>query len=240
MASYVGIPNGNPLKYTGPNVAIVSIVVRNRAPTGADIRQGTTGQYYPIGSLWIVSKDPTTGSEGDMWWLGKIVANVAYWQQFDSGIEDMIGIHTPDGTTVLPTDGIINFLNGSGMNITGSGSNITFNSVGGGLQWNAVAGTSQALVAGNAYVPQNVALTTFSLPVTAAFGDFFVISGVGSGGWTISQAAGQSVIVGNQTSTIGVGGSVSSTLQSDSIQIVCVVANTTFKAVDWTGNITVV
>ena len=240
MASYVGIPNGNPLKYTGPNGAIVSIVVRNRAPTGADIRQGTTGQYYPIGSLWIVSKDPTTGTEGDMWWLGKIVANVAYWQQFDSGIVDVTGIHTPDGTTVVPTAGIINFLNGAGMNITGSGSSITFTSSGGGLQWNAVSGTSQALVAGNAYVPQNVALTTFSLPATAAFGDFFIISGVGSGGWTISQAAGQSIIVGNQTSTTGVGGSASSTLQSDSIQLVCVVANTTFKAVDWTGNITVV
>lgn len=81
MSSYVGIPTGNPTKYLGPGVAILSIVTRDRSPTGADIRQGTTGTYYPVGSFWIVSKAPTTGNEGDLWWLSKIVANVAYWVQ---------------------------------------------------------------------------------------------------------------------------------------------------------------
>src|SRR5277367_3593608 len=37
---------------------------------------------------------------------------------------------TPDSVVVVPTAGNINFLNGTGMNITGSGSSITFNVTG--------------------------------------------------------------------------------------------------------------
>lgn len=84
MSSYTGIPPNSPTKYTGANVTLNSIVTRNREPTGADLRQPSTGAYYPIGSQWIVSKDPTTGTEGDLWYLSKIVANVAYWKQFDT------------------------------------------------------------------------------------------------------------------------------------------------------------
>lgn len=240
MTSNVGIPANNPTKYLGPFVSLVSIVSRNRAPTSADIRQGNSGTYYPIGSVWIVSKDPTTGTEGDMYWLSKITANVAYWLQISNGDSAIATIHTPDGNDVVPSSGVVNFLSGSGMTITGSSNNVTFVSSGGGVDWNEVSGTTQALAEGEGYVPQNVALTTFSLPATTNFGDFYIISGVGSGGWTISQNAGQSIILGNQTSTTGVGGSISSTLQSDSIQLLCVVANTTFKALDWTGNLTVV
>ena len=106
--------------------------------------------------------------------------------------------------------------------------------------WNSVAGTSQTLATLNGYVNQNAGLTTFSLPGTASFGDVFAIAGVGSGGWTISQGSGQSIIVGTATSTTGLAGSVSSTLASDTIYLLCVTANTTFKAFQWAGNLTVV
>ena len=240
MASYVGIPANNPAKYLGPNDSLVSIVVRNRQPTGADIRQGTTGQYYPTGSFWIISKDPTTGTQGELWYLSKIVANVAYWIQMNSGSVDITTIHTPDGTDVMAVAGVVNFLNGAGMTITGSGNNITFNSAGGGVEWNDVTGTTQELAAGQAYVANNGGQIGFSLPETAAFGDFYIIAGYGAGGWTLQQNAGQSVILGNQTTTVGVAGTLTSTLPSDSVQIVCVVADTVFKVLEWAGNITVV
>ncbi len=198
MASYVGISPKNPTKYLGPGIYTLSIVTRNRAPTGADIKQPSTGAYYPIGSFWVISKNPTTGSEGDLWYLSKIVANVAYWIEFD----------------VDPSPS--------------------------GMMWEQVTGTSQAITVNRAYVPFNVALTTFTLPSTAVFGDQFMIEGYGSGGWTIAQNSGQSIIMGTNTSTVGVGGSVSSTMQNDNVLIVCIVANTIFKAVNWTGNLTVV
>ena len=96
------------------------------------------------------------------------------------------------------------------------------------------------MVAENGYVPQNIALTTFTLPVSAAFGDEYYIAGFGSGGWTISQNAGQSIVVGLATSSVGVSGSVSSSFRQDSIVLMCVQANTVFKALDWQGNLVVV
>lgn len=84
--SLTGLSPNNPLRYLGPNVKIETIVTRNRAPTGADYRMPENGKLYPFGTLWIVGKDPTTGSFGDLWYLSKIVANVGYWIQIGSQV----------------------------------------------------------------------------------------------------------------------------------------------------------
>ena len=107
MTSYVGLSPQNPTKYLGPNVRIISIVTRNREPTGADYRQPETGKLYPIGSEWIISKDPTNGSEGDLWYLSKIVSNVAFWIKVSSGTDGpLIDIIVDAATTpgVNPVD----------------------------------------------------------------------------------------------------------------------------------------
>lgn len=80
-----GLSPKNPSKYLGPNVYISSVVVRNRQPTGADFRQPETGKLYPNASYWLIGSDPTTGVQGELWYLSKIVANVAYWLMISSG-----------------------------------------------------------------------------------------------------------------------------------------------------------
>lgn len=121
----------------------------------------------------------------------------------------------------------------------GSGANPQWQSLGSIVSWVSVAGTSQAMVPQIGYVNQNAGLTTFTLPAASNFGDIIEIAGVGSGGWTIVQNLGQSIIVGALTSTITTG-SVSSTAATDTIRLLCIVANTTFKALSWAGNLTVV
>lgn len=221
----MSIPPPGPLSYEG--TVAIPFIIRNFAPTSAN-------NSFSVPTIWI---DPLNGFA---WMLIGKPLGIADWALIARSTGDIVQIDTPDGHQVVGNNGVVTFANGAGINITGTSSTVTFNSSGGGLSWNSVSGTTQTLAAGNAYVPSNGALTTFSLPTTAAFGDFFIICGLGSGGWTISQAAGQSIIVGNVTSTVGVGGSVASTLRSDSIQLVCVSANTTFKAFDLTGNLTVV
>lgn len=81
MANTAGISPKDPNKYTGLNTYTSNVVTRKRSPTGADYRQPETGKLYPIACQWIVGKNPTTGIEGDIWYLSKIVANVAYWIQ---------------------------------------------------------------------------------------------------------------------------------------------------------------
>jgi len=111
---------------------------------------------------------------------------------------------------------------------------------GGGFTWTSINGGPQTLVASNGYVSDNAALQTFTLPAVAALGDEYEIVGKGAGGWTIAQGAGQSIQVGNTASTVGAGGSVSSSNQFDVIKLVCTTANTGFSAEFLVGNLNIV
>ncbi len=84
--SLTGYSPNNPRAYLGPNVSVPIIVVRNREPTGADLKQPNTGKYYSFGTLWLVGETspgvaPTTGARGDMWYLGYIENNISVWKK---------------------------------------------------------------------------------------------------------------------------------------------------------------
>lgn len=120
---------------------------------------------------------------------------------------------------------------GAGINIANASGSITISTVGSGTPWTIVAGASQAMVADNGYVANNAGLVTLTLPATAAAGTILGVAGLGAGGWLIAQNAGQNIQVGSVSSTIGAGGSVASTNRYDSINLLCVVANTTWVAI---------
>jgi hypothetical protein len=82
------------------------------------------------------------------------------------------------------------------------------------------------MAADNGYTANNAGLVTLTLPVTAAYGSVISVNGKGAGGWRIAQNASQSIRLGNVTTTVGVGGSLSSTNLGDSIDLVCITANT--------------
>lgn len=128
----------------------------------------------------------------------------------------------------------ISVANGAGtITISGTGSPA--------ISWTNVTGTSQAMVADGGYVANNAGLVTLTLPATAAFGTILYIQGFGAGGWTIAQNAGQQVFIGSLGTTIGVGGSASSTNQYDSVTLLCVTADTTWTSLGGPqGNITIV
>lgn len=100
---------------------------------------------------------------------------------------------------------------------------------------NTVTGTSQTLANQNSYISANAALTTFTLPATAAVGDTFLIIGKGAGFWTIAQNAGQSIHYNASTTTVGVGGSITSTQAYNTMTIQCTVANTEFTVISASG-----
>lgn len=83
-----------------------------------------SNNQFPISSIWI-----NTATSKAFILVSKALG-VAVWAHgggVPGGIET---ITTPDTTVVVPTAHNINFLNGTGMNITGSGSDITFNVTG--------------------------------------------------------------------------------------------------------------
>jgi hypothetical protein len=118
---------------------------------------------------------------------------------------------------------------GTGISITNGSGSITITNTGT-IPWTAVSGTTQTMASNNGYINNNAALTTFTLPTTSAIGDVIKIIGNGSGGWTIAQNAGQAIRQGSVASTVGAGGSVSSTNQFDCITLTCDVANTFWRA----------
>lgn len=93
-----------------------------------------------------------------------------------------------------------------------------------------VTGTTQAMAINNGYVADNALGVTLTLPVTSPVGSRLEIVGSPTtGNWTIAQNAGQNIQVGIANSTVGVGGSVSSSNPSDSVVLICTVANTTWS-----------
>jgi hypothetical protein len=111
-----GLSPKSPTVYTGPKVFLVPTVTRNRQPTGADFRQPETGKLYPVSTIWQVGPNPTDGTEGEMYILTMIVANVAYWQLIGSGSSGpLIDIEVDEttGTGVQPVSptgaGLITF-----------------------------------------------------------------------------------------------------------------------------------
>jgi hypothetical protein len=106
--------------------------------------------------------------------------------------------------------------------------------------WTEVTGTSASMAINNGYIANNAGLVTLTLPTTAALGSVIRITGKGAGGWTMAQSSGQSVNFGSSTSTVGAGGSISSTNAFDSLEIVCITANNGFNVLAAQGNLTVV
>jgi hypothetical protein len=121
-----------------------------------------------------------------------------------------------------------NLTAGTGITITNAANSITISSTGSGIGWTEVTGTTQTIVADAGYVANNASLVTFTLPATAAFGTAINIIGKGAGGWAIAQLASQSIRFGSVSTTVGVGGSLSSTNAYDSITLICTTANTTW------------
>lgn len=113
-------------------------------------------------------------------------------------------------------------------------------SAGSNFTYTDITGTSQAMVANNGYTANNIALVTFTLPATAAYGTIVSIIGKGSGLWTIVQAAGQTIHYGSSNTTTGVGGSLSSTLQYDVVTLLCTIADTDFTVISSIGNLAIV
>lgn len=124
---------------------------------------------------------------------------------------------------------IYNLVAGSGISIT-PGANFNSISTTGSLEsWVVIAGTSQAAAINTGYIIGNAAQTTVTLPATAPAGSLVSIAGNGAGGWILAANGGQTIKVSSSSTSSG--GSLTSNNQYDSINLVCIVANTTWAAI---------
>ena len=106
--------------------------------------------------------------------------------------------------------------------------------------WSTDTAASVALLPNTGHFANSATLITYTLPSTAAVGTSIEIGYQGVGGWSIAQNAGQSIIFGDLTSTVGTGGSLSSNTAGDYVRIICQLANTTWIVGSDVGNLTLV
>jgi hypothetical protein len=162
--------------------------------------------------LWICT---TTGS-----------ATTAIWKT-------VIGIPT-NGQILIGNTGNTPSLGtitaGTNISIANAAGSITISGTGfAGFAWTVVASSTQAMNPNAGYIMNNGAsLVTLTLPAIAPAGSLIAIQGASSGGWSISQNAGQTINIGSVATTAGVGGSIASTNAHDSFLMVCTTANTNF------------
>jgi hypothetical protein len=117
-------------------------------------------------------------------------------------------------------------ISGAGILVANSSGSITISATGGGIGWSTIAGTSQAAAINTGYIIGNASQTTVTLPGTAAVGSVVAVAGQGAGGFLLAANTGQTIKFAGSTTTSG--GSLTSAEQYDYIQVVCIVANTTW------------
>lgn len=93
----IGLPDSIPNKYTGPDVNLVPIRFFTHRPV-------TINKKFPVGQMVILSKDPSTGLEGELWYMSKFTAGNPVWRPLSSGTSGpAISLSDTAGTQVLPT-----------------------------------------------------------------------------------------------------------------------------------------
>jgi len=155
---------------------------------------------------------------------------------FSGGILPLASGGTNSNLTAV--NGGIVYSNASGFQITSAANyghlvttnaGVPFLSATGALtSYVAVTTTSHQMETNIGYIANNAALVTLTLPVTAAVGTLLSVQGLGAGGWLISQNVSQVIHDGASPTTVGVGGSLASTNRYDSLNLICIVADTEF------------
>ena len=126
---------------------------------------------------------------------------------------------------------------GAGIAITNGAGSITISAWGGGISWTQ-KGASTPLVKNNGFIVNAGGALSFSLPAISSIGDVVALVLDGATSWTITQAAGQQIRFGNIETTLGAGGSLTSTDQGDAVWMLCVAASTRWVVLNSVGNIT--
>lgn len=123
--------------------------------------------------------------------------------------------------------------------VTNGAGVLTFQNAGA-TGWTAI-GANQTLAVNEGYICTGGGALSLALPATSAVGDEIEVALNGSTSWTITQPnAGSRIRIGTSQTTLGVGGTLASTNQGDSVRLVCVTANATWMVVSSVGNFTVV
>lgn len=143
------------------------------------------------------------------------------------------------GGAISPQAGNINLIGASGTTTAGDNTTATITiTASGTITWNTISATSANMSVGNGYIANNGSRVTLTLPATASVGSNIRVAGKGTGGWSVHQNSGQTIHFGAVNTTTGTSGSLSSNLQYDTVNLLCITVDTDFVVLSAIGNLT--
>lgn len=111
--------------------------------------------------------------------------------------------------------------------------------VGGGISWEVITGATNAVI-NCGYIANHAGTRVeVTLPGTCPVGSVIKLTGIGAAGWKLVIPASDFVFFGN-VACAGAGGYLESLHWRDSVELVCVVADSTWNVISAVGNVTVV
>jgi hypothetical protein len=93
--------------------------------------------------------------------------------------------------------------------------------------WHVIT-ADQTLAVNNGYFVNGLGSLDLLLPPVASPGDTIIVWDIGGNGFTITQGAGQVVLLGSLSTTVGVTGSIVSVTQGNKLELINTIANTNF------------
>jgi len=171
-----------------------------------------------------------------------------------TGATTLTGILTGNGTSAITASavtqyttlvaGASNAVSGVGpgtsgyvLTSNGAGANPSYQSISGTFSWTDATNATYTIVANNAYVTDRSGGVNYTLPASGALGDMFKIVGK-LGITTITPNAGQQLLIGSASGTVGVTGTAVGTNVGDCIVFSCITAggSAVWRANNFVGN----
>ncbi len=145
---------------------------------------------------------------------------------------------TCDAGSATPAANNLNVIGSGSTTTSGAGSTVTILSSGGGISWNQVTVVGPTTMAvDNGYVANSASRVQLLLPDIAPFGSVLEILGKGSGGWQLNQNAGETVLLVDATTTLGLTDAIQSSESGATIRLVCITADLVWRITSSTGNL---
>lgn len=205
---------------------------------------GSTGQFLTISSgdvVWSTATIPATASSA-----GKILrSDGTNWAASTPTFPNTANtgkLLRGDGTNWVETTAQYPDAAGTTGNVlTSDGTNwISSAATGGGLTFNTVTASTQAMAVNNTYYSTYAGTCVMTLPSTAAVGSLLQVITDSSHLIQIAQNASQLIYCGSQNgtslvTTTGTGGSITTISPNTVITIICIVADTTWEVL-YTNN----
>lgn len=121
MSRVLGVPFQSPLRYMPEQAAMIPVVRVARLPLTSD-------QNYPVCQFWIIDRNPTTGTEGDLYYLERFDASGdAIWTRLAdlSGVAGLVQLTGDAGFAVLDAADNIDVLGDAAQGVSTSGAATT-------------------------------------------------------------------------------------------------------------------